>query len=834
MNLLRKKILGTGCALGLAALHLSAQGATPFGNLPLWFETGCSRTDGGARFVAHGSSSEFLIAPAQATFVLRKADGQTAACTMQFVGAKAGGQISGDAELTGKINHLVGNNPARWRTGVPTFARVRVEDIYPGINVVYYGNQRQLEYDFDLAAGVNPNAIAIRFDGAEKISVNAQDELVVSLNGGEIVQHRPVAYQTIHGQRHEVVTGYKVVDAHTATFAVGTYDHVQPLVIDPVLSYSTYFGGNYGEIAHAVIVDNNGYAYIAGETLSTAFTNGITTAGAYQTNFHGGSYNGDAFVAKFDAVTGTNLSYLTYLGGNDDETALGLAVDTSGNAYITGWTMSTNFPTTNAGALFTHIAGKANPVTKEFWSDAFVSELNTNGSALIYSTYLGGNYPDIGNAIAVDSVGNAYIAGYTYSTNLPVTAGAYQHHLGCTNSLYGNINQNGFVAEIGADGTNFVTGSTNYYYCSYFGGTNYDRATGIALDSANNVYVTGYTGSTNFPTTNALPAFKHLNGATNATPSYDAFVSKFSPGFTNLIYSTFLGGTNNDQATGIAVDSGGNAYVVGSTVSTNFPYQPAAGLTISTNLTSFVHTNANGYVVATNAFLTQIQWNGTNTSIGYSVMFGGRGNDVATAVALAPDGNVFVTGNASSTNFPIVNVTTNSGFLRPTNSGLSDAFVIAFTNNASQIIYSTYLGGSDNDYAYGIAVDPLDAVYVVGQTLSTNFPTLNARQKTRDGANDTFLAKISIAPTDAPRLVIRPPTTPPVSPKLAGARAGSPNVTLAWQMFPPTYGVESSTNPSSTNGWTAVPQSPVYYSNGWYGITLPTTNALQFFRLQRP
>jgi hypothetical protein len=802
MNTFARKFLGTGLLLGLAAAGLSAQPAMNPASLPLRFEAGQKQTDGAANFVARGANAEFHIAPNQTTFILRQSAGKTASCTMQFVGANAAARIAGGAELAGKINYLVGCDPAGWRTGVPTFAQVRVGEIYPGVSLVYYGNGRELEYDFNLAAGTDPQQIILRFNGAEKISVNPQGDLIIGLNGGKVVQHAPVAYQKIGDTRRAIASAYKIVDAHTATFALGDYDRNQPLVIDPVLGYSTYFGGNYGEIAHAVAIDASGNVYVAGETLSTAFSNNVplATSGAFQTNFHGGTLTGDAFVAKFDN-TGSNLLYLTYLGGGSDDAAYALALDNLGNAYVTGLTRSSDFPTNNA--LYGYKTSFA-----PGYGLAFVAELNTNGSKLIYSTYLSGYVADSGYAIAVDAAQNAYVAGYTVAPGFPVTTNALQTKLACTNTVY--FNRNAFVAEIAPGGTNLA-------YCSYLGGTNYDQATGIALDPAGNVYVSGYTASTNFPATNAIAGFKYLNGASNATPALDAFVCKFNPNFAGLSYSTLLGGTNNDAANAIAADAGGNAYVVGWTCSTNFPNTTNTLTAFGTNSGSFVRTNLTGYVIATNAFLTQIQWNGTNAAIGYSVMFGGFGNDAATSVALSPvgDGNVFVTGHASSTNFPVAGITANTRFLQTTNSGLSDAFVIGFTNNAAQVLYSAYLGGADNDAAYGIAVDPLDAVYVVGQTLSTNFPTLNARQNFRNGTNDAFLAKIFLNGA-SPVLTI--------SPTNSGAQ-------LAWQMFPPVYNLESNTNLQSTN-WNPVLPPPTVISNAWYGLTLPATNAVEFFRLR--
>jgi hypothetical protein len=823
-----KTIFGVALAAGLTAVHAPAQTALTAGNLPLWFEANHGQAGAAAPFIAHGPDSEFLMSATSAQFVLRKSTGETAAATMQFIGASPSAQISGDSELSGKVNYLLGNNPAQWQSGVPTFAKVRAANVYPGINVVYYGNGRQLEYDFDLAAGIDPKTIALRFDGAEKISVNPQGELVVNLNGGEVIQHQPLVYQTTGTTRREISGGYQLLDAHTATFALGSYDHSLPLVIDPVLSYSTYFGGNNGDIIHAIALGSDGSVFVAGETLSTIFTN---APAGYQTNFHGGFYVGDAYVAKFDNL-GTNLIYLTYLGGSDEDAAYGLAVDSSGNAYLTGATSSSDFPTTT-NALFPKIAGQISSKTGHYWPDAFVSELNSNGSTLVYSTFLGGSYPDVGNAIAVDMVGNAYVAGYTYSTNLPVTTNALQLHLGCTNSLYGNINQNGFVAEI-------ARGGTNLNYCSFLGGTNYDRATAVAVDLPGNVYVTGYTASTNFPTKNYINQWigtnrfdgHYLNGATNATPAFDAFVSKFQPNFAGLVYSTLIGGSNNDFASGIAVDGAGNAYVVGSTISTNFPYTTNILARFGTNLTSFVQTNNTGYYFyATNSFLAQVQWNGTNASLGYSLTFGGFGIDVANGVAVDAAGNVFVVGSASSTNFP---VTTNlSGYLSQTNASgnasslpiTSDAFVIAFNTNATALLYSTYLGGNGyaayygggNDFGNAIAVDPLGNAYIAGQTMSTNFPTVNARQTFLAGTNDAFLAKILLL-TQPPGLNIK---------KLNPA-----NAQLSWPGFLPEFSLETRTNLLGSNQWSLVAQ-PVVVSNLLETVTVADTNSAAFFRLHK-
>ena len=807
MNPITKSIFGIALATGLAALHSPAQTAVNLGSLPLRFETNRSPAAATAPFIARGHDSEFSMSPTGAQFILHQANDRTAAARMQFVGADPAARIYGDAAMPGKINYLVGSNPAQWQSGVTAFAQVRVDGIYPGVNVVYYGNGRQLEYDFDLAPGIDPQTIAIRFDGAEKISVNPQGELVVRLDGGEIIQHQPVVYQNIGATRHEISGGYQLLDAHTVTFALGSYDRRLPLVIDPILSYSTYFGGNNGDIAHAIAVDTNGFIYVAGETLSTIFTN--VPAGGFQTNAHGGSATGDAFVAKFDN-SGSNLVYFTYLGGSDNDIAYGLAVDNTGNAYLTGTTESTDFPTNRP--LSGQIAGKK--IAQGFYlPDVFVAELNASGSALVYSTYLGGDAQDIGQAIAVDAAGNAYVAGYTSSTNFPVTANALQKNLLCTNNTL-FINANAFVAEISASGTNLV-------YCSYLGGTNLDHASGIAVDASGFIYATGFTASTNFPVTNALTGFRHLNGATNATSSLDAFVCKFQPNFAGWVYSTFLGGTNDDGATAIAADAGGNAYVVGWTVSTNFPgantnYPGSGASFVKNDLTNNLGVGF-AFNLTTNSFLTEISADGA--AILHTAVFGGLRADAASAVALDTAGNIYVTGTATSTNFPVTPASL-VGSLRATNAGASDVFVTVFKADWSALLYSAYLGGALADFGNAIAVDGAGNAYVTGQTLSTDFPAFAARQSALKGASDAFLTKIL-------------PATPAL--QLTVAAAGT-NVLVSWppvgQESPAWIALETTTDLLKTNGWTTVTNSPAF-TNGNYTYPFNPTNRAQFFRLHK-
>ncbi len=778
---LKSVLAGLGCVGALNAWGLTVPAHVPaaFGNLPLYFEANQGQAGHAALFVARGNGCQFSISPAGAQFDLQKTDAGTKKTSgrtvqMQFVGAGSQAQVQGIDELSGKINYLVGDNPAQWHTGVATFARVRIEQLYHGVNLVYYGNQRQLEYDFTVAPGANPDAVKIRFAGADKISIGAQGELILTLGHGEIIQPRPVIYQTVDGARQTVSGGYRLVDAHTVKFALGRFDHGLPLVIDPVLSYSTYFGGNSSDEAWKVAVDTNGFVYFAGETLSAQ----LPTTNAFQPNYAGGSFTGDAFVAKF-SPNGTNLVYCTYLGGSQDDFAYSLAVDNAGDVFLTGATISPDFPTTNA--LYPKILGHAyynprNHVTY-YNSDAFVAELGPTGSNLIYSTYLGGSgfvgnavtpgTGDEGLSIAVDSTGNAYVTGYTSSTNFPVI-NPLVWQTNTFNHLAGS--DNAFLTKIGPGGSPLV-------YSTYFGGTNIDMAEGVAVDSAGAAYLAGYTDSPNFPTNN--PVQPNLGGTTNPVTVYNAFVAKFAPFTTNLslVYSTFLGGTNGDYGYGVAADTNGNAYVIGGTASPNFPDTA----TNVPGLFNGLYYNTNGLPVTTNAFLVKLDPTGSN--IIYAAVFGGTnaGVDIGYGVALDPSGDVFVVGASSTTNFPAVNT---PGLLGTTNAGGSDVFVIAFNTNCSAILYSGYFGGSGNDFGYGIAVDSQTNAYIVGQTASANFPTFYPFQSSLNGPSDAFLAKIG--------WVVLPPqiTTQPTNQTVAvgtgvtlvAAATGSPPLVYQWQV----------------------------------------------------
>jgi len=767
--------------------------------MPLFFEANQGQAGATDGFLARTADAQCSISAGGLKMNLHRANGPVGQLQMKFVGANADATVRGEAGQAGKINYLIGNDSAQWHSGVPTFAKVKVEKIYPGVDVIFYGNQNQLEYDFNLAAGTNPKIVTLRFDGAQKLQVNEQGELVICLAGGEIHQPQPLIYQMVNGSRQTIQGGYELLADQQVAFAVGQYDHNLPLVIDPVLSYSTFFGGGAGDTAWSVKLDGSGNVYVAGETLSAKFLTNV--AGVYPTN-SGGSLNGDAFVAKFDNL-GTNLSYFTYLGGSADDRALDLAVDGSGHVFVTGTTDSTNFPVKNA--IYSKIPGtniSINGHQYGYHNAAFVTELSADGSALIYSTYFGGSGNDQGIGIALDSTGAAYVTGQTTSTNLPCTTNAFQSHLKCASSDYVVNSGNAFLVAISPNG-----GQINY--CTYLGGTNLDLGDGVAVDSSDFVYVTGATSSTNFPTTNAVANFKNLNATTNASYTFDAFVTKFTPGCAGLVYSIFLGSSNYDVAARIVSDSSGNAYVVGSTASTNFPNTALFPNHLTNNINYGLTT------VTTNVFVTEI--NPTGSAIVHSAIFGGNNMDFGGDLQLDAAGNIFVVGTTSSTNFP---VTANNifGSLRSTNSGGNDAFVTVISSDWATLLYSTYLGGNANDYGYGIAVDASDSAYVVGQTLSTNFPNFNARQKNLNGTNDAFLAKITLA-----------------SPTLQASLSGTNflvSVPPAGDLSSNNFSLETTTNLLISTNWVVITNSPTLI-NGTNVFKFNPTNHVRFFRFHK-
>jgi hypothetical protein len=738
-NLSRRDFLQSGAIKAAPAMELQratpltpAQAREAYGQIALGFEANRGQTDESVNFLARGAGYTLFLKPTEAVFVLarqsdkraqevnrdaqltdarkpltasrRDASGTAgsqppAVLRMKLVGSDEEARAEGLDELAGKVNYFVGNDSSHWRTENQTFGRVRYGGVYPGIDVVYYGNQRQLEYDFRVVPGMDAGTIKLEFEGADKVSVNAAGELLLTVGEGTMRQPKPVLYQEVAGMRRAVDGGYVVGADGRVGFTVGEYDAQRPLVIDPVLTYSTYLGGSDVDEGNDIAVDSAGNAYICGITNSTNFP----TANAIQGTFNPPIDNlvaRDGFVTKINAA-GTALVYSTYLGGNKDDRCNKIAVDASGNAYVAGETGSLNFPTANA---FQSTYGGG-------LSDGYIAKLNAAGTALVYSTYLGGDVFDAAHALTIDSTGSVYVTGRTTSSTFPVVnpiQGTYS----------GGPGADAFVTKLNAAGTALV-------YSTYLGGNagtggGFTAGFSIKVDSTGNAYVTGQTRATNFPTANAIQAT--FGGG---SPDGDAFVTKLNAAGTALVYSTYLGGSDNDIGNEIALDSAGSAYVTGVANSANFPTANAFQGTLKGT---------------SDAFVTKL--NAAGTAFIYSTYLGGTTNDSGNGIAVDSAGNAYVTGGTSSTDFPLVNP--NQG----TFAGLVDVFLTKFNAAGSALTYSTYFGGSGNDTALAVAIDSANSMYIAGRTNSTNFPTLSPIQSANGGGgnNDAFIMKISDPP----------------------------------------------------------------------------------------
>ena len=585
------------------------------------------------------------------------------------------------------------------------------------LDLVFYGHERQLEFDFVVAPGADPNLIKLAFEGADRIETDADGNLGLFVAGEKFLLHTPRVYQTNEGRRGEVAGAYVVCETGSVNrcwevgFQVAAYDSAKPLIIDPVLSYSTYLGGSGNDSAAGIAVDAQGSAYVIGTTDSPNFP----TANAIDSALSG-PFDRDAFVVKL-TPDGSGFVYATYLGGESGEEGHGITVDANGNAYVTGATSSRDFPAANAFQP---------QIALCCLLDAFVTKLNAAGNAILYSTYLGGSDYDRGRSITIDSTGNVYVAGVTSSQNFPTTFGALQPALGG--------GADAFIAKINPAGSALV-------YSTYLGGSGDEGSyagLGVAVDALGNACVEGNTTSTNFPTTPGT--FQPVFGGGGS----DAFVTKLNASGTAFIFSSYLGGNQAEHGDGdgIAVDAAGNIYVCGATSSTNFPTTP----------TAFQPRPREGH----NAFLTKLKSDGS--ALVYSTYFGNgtRG----TSVAVDSGGNAHLAGSVTAApNLPLVSpIQSTSG------GGDYEVFLATLDPDGSTLLFSTYIGGSDTDWPTSIAVDQSGNTYVAGYTTSTNFPMKNALQSSIGGAPaDAFVVKIS-----------DPDTIPPVA--LVASNYGDSNI----------------------------------------------------------
>jgi hypothetical protein len=671
------------------------------------------------KFLARGDGYIFFLTEKAVVFSMGKDPQSTAIMRMSLLGANSSPSFSGMEELPGKNNYFIGNKPENWHTNIPTYRTVSEHDIYPGIDLVYYGTQRQLEYDFVIAPGVSPNQIQIAFSGAKNLHADAKGDLLLSTAGKDDVRlHKPVAYQQIGNEKQLVAANYVLNGKDGVSFAIGNYDQRRPLIVDPILAYSTYLGGSGIDTANAIALAPDNTAFIAGATFSTNFP----AVHALQPSDGGGvDFPQDAFVSKISA-DGSTLLYSTYLGGENTDIAHGIAVDNSGNAYVVGSTVSPHFP---VGPFFINGLCGGDGRCGASWNpgghvvtNGFVTKLNAAGSAILYSGYIG-EYDDVfAQAIAVDKDNNAYITGIVSPDFVPtvpiippaeppppfpITASAFQP------TIVGN---NAFVMKIGSIGNNIL-------YSSYLGGSIEDIGYGIGLDSSANVYVTGLTYSTDLATT--AGALQPTYGGAG-----DAFVGKVNTnasGAASLNFLTYFGGSGLDQGNAIAVDTAGNAYVAGSTASTAFGF------------------TANGFQTTSNgegdAFIAKLT---TTGAISYFTYLGGTKADAATGIAVDSTANVYVTGSTVSTDFP----TAGAVFQPNYGGGNADSFVAKLDPSGKTLLYSSYLGGTNTELATGIAVDTTGSAYVTGQTCSEDFPLANPLQDVPGGNCDAYVAKISI------------------------------------------------------------------------------------------
>jgi hypothetical protein len=701
-----------------------------YARLPLTFEVNKGQAGSEAKFLSRGRGYTAFLTGNGMTLSLRASAVQapsnqisaaTATVQLALVGATPTPAVSGENPQPGKVNYFVGNNPVKWLTNIPTFAQVRYSNVYPGIDLVYHGSNQQLEYDFEVRAGADPRKIQFAIQGAGQIQLDGKGNLVLSLGNGEVSIESPVVYQESAGQRVPVNGSYVLTDATHIAFQLSAYDSTKPLVIDPVLSYSTYVGGSGADQSNGIAVDGSGNVYIAGYTNAVDFP--VTTLGTLAAN------TDHVFVAKLNP-TGTSLIYADYLGGNNTDYGVALVLDTANDVYVTGNTASSNFPVVNA-----YQSSQPGPNT------GFLSQISADGSSLLYSTYLGGNTYDQPTSIAIDSLGEVHVAGYTTSQNFPAV-NAYQNT--ARPSQDGAYGTYGFLTKFSADGSTLI-------YSTYFAGNTeilqrcdsphtafhvysagcypapYSALSAIAIDGSGNAYVGGVTSTTNFPTTSgAYITTNPTQGGNNV-----GVVAKFSS-LGDLDYSTYFYGSSGSQVSvnGIAVDSLGDAYITGAAVSDGT--FPIINTSICDPGTSGL---ACGYAYVT-------KFDPSAASLLYSTFLGA--NNYADPIALALDSNndAYVLSSTQSSTFQ-----TNNAIESFTNDN-QDILLVEIDPTASTQLFASYLGGSGTDSPTGLALDSSGDMYLTGYTTSSDFPVNSgAFQSQSGGSTDGFVMMIGTGST---------------------------------------------------------------------------------------
>lgn len=600
-----------------------------------------------------------------------------------------------------KVNYFIGNNPKEWIKDIPTFGKIRYQELYDGIDVVFYGNQSQLEYDIVVKPGAELSKVAFEYEGIEELSTNEDNDLIALLKSRDfLIFKKPIIYQEIEGKVVKLNGNYNVLkkdDKHIISFNIEDYDKQYPLIIDPIVVYSTYLGGSGddGRIditkilkSVSIAVDNAGNVYLTGYTDSTDFPK-INPIYDKKSGI-------DVFVTKINSV-GNSVVYSTYIGGSYDDKAHGIAVDSSGNVYITGETTSDDFPTTQNAIQKDKI-----DIGNVILNDAFITKINSYGNSIIYSTYLGGTKEDIGRAIAVDSSGNIYVTGETTSyksDRFPLFNPYQDDKKGFTNV------KDTFISKINSSGSAFI-------YSTYLGSSLEDTVNSIAVDNSGNAFITGKACGSDFPLKNPYQD--------TIKDECDAYVTKIKSDGSDLIYSTLLGGNKSDEGSSITIDAYGNAYITGYTYSNNFP--------VKNNIFSYKDI---GYY--SDVFITKI--NPSGTDLIFSTYLGGTNTDRGYSIDVDAKGNVYVVGTTLSNNFYTRNP------IQSSKSGVVDSFLTKISPSGTEVIYSTYLGGSNYEIAESVDIDSSGNVYVAGVTNSSNFLVLNQIYNYK-GKTDVFIFKV--------------------------------------------------------------------------------------------
>src|SRR6266513_1461573 len=588
---------------------------------------------------------------------------------MRMVGANPAPQVLGLAVMPGRTNYFKGHQPSSWQTNVANYSRVQYHDIYPGVDLLYYGNQHELEYDFVVTPGADPNEIRFEVTGARRIQLDAEGNLLFATTTGEVLMRKPLVYQQVGGERREIAGNFHLAEPYQIGVAVSVYDATLPLIIDPALDYATYLGRSVNDRVNAIAVGPDGSTYVAGVAPAP------TPSGL-----------DEAFVAHI-AADGKTLLNMAYFGGSGATTARGIAVDGTCSAFITGETKAADFPVLNA----LQAACSLN-ASRQCAGDVYIAKLNPDGS-LNFATYLGGSEEDTGNAITLDSAGDVYVAGSTTSMDFPIFRAAQSSTSG---------NGDAFIAKISGDGMHVL-------YATYLGGREKDEARAIAVDALGNVYVTGQTSSLDFPTVKALQERCRLTPSSRCLG--EAFVAKLAADGSSLVYSTYLGGSSGDAGNAIAVDAPGAAYVVGTTLSADFP------------VVGPLEAQPQG---KSEAFVAKLAPDGSNLL--YSTFLGGSGDDDANSIAVDRRGNAYISGHTTSSDFPTQTPFQATCKKDSTGACSQDAFLAVLNSNGTHLDFATYLGGTGADEGRGVALDAKGSVYLGGATTSADFPLAKRAQ----------------------------------------------------------------------------------------------------------